>query len=312
MTAFRGGATGSTLRNIPRTKGGLLQQDRLRRRQGSPCERSLAFLFLLPLVVGLIAGCAPRPLVAFGERFDAPSTVHLKVLVEDGAVTVSEGPVGAVTVSGEHPEDVHDYSASVAAGEARIELKRRRSFEARIGQRGAHMEVQVPTGSTVDIEGSNGPVRVTGAFEVSRVKASNGPVEVHDARGALTAETSNGGVTIGNHNGALIARSSNGPIQVANQRGGAVQLTTSNGAVRFEGAIEAGSDNALETSNGPIEVVLAGTPSFILDATTSNAGVTSRFALLDGTKSDSRLTGRVGDGQARLTLRTSNGPIEVR
>lgn len=311
MTTFRGVATGSTLRSTPRTRGGLLQQDRLRRRHGSLGARTLA-PFLLPLFALLLAGCAPRPLVAFGGRFDTPSTVHLKVLVEDGAVTVTEGPAGAVIVTGEHPEDVHDYTGSVAAGEARIELKRRRSFEARIGQRGAHLEVQAPAGSTVDIEGSNGPVRVTGAFEVSRVKASNGPVEVTGARGPLTADTSNGGVTIGNHDGALIARSSNGPIQVENQRGGAVQLSTSNGAVRFEGAFEAGTDNTIETSNGPIEVVIAGTPSLTLDATTSNGGVTSRFALLDGTKSDSKLTGRVGDGQARLVVRTSNGPIEVR
>ncbi|MCC6235960.1 MAG: DUF4097 family beta strand repeat protein [Dehalococcoidia bacterium] len=289
-----------------------MQQDRSRRRQGSPGAPSLALPLVLAILASFIAGCAPRPLVPFGERFDTPSTVRLKVLVEDGAVTVTEGPAGAVLVSGEHPLDVHDYAGSVAAGEARIELKRRRSFEARIGQRGAHMEVQVPAGSTVDIEGSNGAVRVTGAFEVSRVKASNGPVEVDGARGALTADTSNGGVTVADHNGALVARSNNGPIQVTNQRGGAVQLITSNGAVRFEGAIEAGSDNTLETSNGPIEVVVTGTPAFTLDATTSNGGVTSRFALLEGTKSDSKLTGRVGDGQARLTLRTSNGPIEVR
>ncbi len=272
----------------------------------------LALFPALSLLVSLTVGCAPRPLVAFGERFDTPSTVRLKVLVEDGAVTVTEGPPGAVIVGGEHPLDVHDYSGAVAAGEARIELKRRRSFEARIGQRGAHMEVQVPAGSTVEVDGSNGPVRITGPFEVSRVKASNGPVEVNAARGALVAETSNGRVAVSNHDGALVARTSNGPIEVTDQRGGLVQLVTSNGAIRLEGAIEAGGEHTLETSNGPIEVIVTGTPSFTLDATTSNGGVTSRFALLEGTKSDSKLTGRVGDGQARLTLRTSNGPIEVR
>ena len=122
----------------------------------------------------------------------------------------------------------------------------------------------------------------------------------------------NGSVTITQHDGALTARGSNGPVQVSNQRGGPVQLTTSNGPIRYEGTIEAGSENSFDTSNGPIEVVVAGAASFALEATTSNGGVTSRFALLDGTKSDSKLTGRVGDGQARLTLHTSNGPIEVR
>ncbi len=292
-----------------------MQQDRLRRRQGGLG----GYLPASPLLVAIItvltafgAACAPRPLVAFGERFEAPSTVRLKVLVEDGGVTVTEGPAGAVIVSGEHPEDVHDYAGSLAAGEARIELKRRSSFEARIGQRGAHMEVQVPAGSTVEVDASNGPVRVVGSFEVGRVKASNGPVEVTGGRGALTIEGSNGSIAVDRHEGPLSVRGSNGPLRIEGQRGGAVQLATSNGLIRYSGAIDAGTDNSMESSNGPIEVVVDGTASFALDATTSNSGITSRFAVLDGTKTDARLSGRVGNGEARLTIRTSNGPVEVR
>lgn len=292
-----------------------MQQDRLRRRQGGLGGYPPASLLLLAVVTVLTTfgvACAPRPLVAFGERFDAPSTVRLKVLVEDGGVTVTEGPAGAVIVSGEHPEDVHDYAGSFAAGEARIELKRRRSFEARIGQRGAHMEVQVPAGSTVEVDTSNGPVRVVGSFEVGRVKASNGPVEVTGGRGALTIEGSNGSIAVDRHEGPLSVRGSNGPLRIEGQRGGAVQLTTSNGPIRYSGAIDAGTENSMESSNAPIEVVVDGTASFALDATTSNSGITSRFAVLDGTKTDARLTGRVGNADARLTLRTSNGPVEVR
>lgn len=268
---------------------------------------------VLLLVTGLaMTGCAPRPLVAFGERFETPSTVRLLVRVDDGAVTVSEGAPGAVVVSGEHPQDVHQYSGQVAAGEARIELRRKRALDMRIGQRGAHLEVQVPAGSTVEIDASNGPVDVSGAFEVGHVKATNGPVHVVGARGPLTVEATNGPTTIGTHVGDLMVRGSNGAIQVTDQRAGAVTLTTSNGAVRYEGTIEGAADNVLETSNGAIEVVVGGTPSFVLDASTSNGGITSRFAVLEGTKTDGRLSGRVGEGHARLTLRTSNGAIEVR
>lgn len=293
-----------------------MQQDRraphasvvLRARRGM----SLALgVVLVSILTALGAGCAPRPMVPFSDRFEAPSTVRLLLVVDDGSVTVTEATGGAVVVTGEHPRDVHQYTGSVAAGEARIELRRRRGFDIGIGQRGAHIEVQIPRGSWVNVDSSNGGVEVSGAFEVARVKASNGAVHLDGATGATTLEVGNGRVNIEHHAGDLVLRGSNGAIDVADHRNGTVRLETSNGPIRYEGAIDVG-ENTLETSNGAIEVVVRGTPSFILDASTSNGSVGSRFAVLEGTKSDTKLTGKVGDGAGRLVLRTSNGPIEVR
>ncbi len=283
-------------------------------RRLATCYQTRVILALCVALTAAVAmaGCRPRPLVAFAERYETPSTVRLIVLVEDGAVSVTEGPLGAVIVSGEHPQDVHEYSGSVAAGEARIELRRQRKLEFRIGQRGAHLDVQVPAGSQVEIDASNGPVEVKGAFEVSSIKASNGAIEVAGARGALEITSFNGRTQVDRHAGRLTVRGSNGPIDVTAHEAGAVSLHTSNGAVRYEGTIEASGDNDLQTSNGAIEVVVQGPTSILLDASTSNGGVTSRFAILDATKGESRLAGRIGDGAARLVLRTSNGAIEVR
>ncbi|MFN8640000.1 MAG: DUF4097 family beta strand repeat-containing protein [Dehalococcoidia bacterium] len=271
----------------------------------------LARALLATILAAIGAGCAPRPMVAFSDRFATPSTVRLVLVVDDGSVTVTEAPEGAVIVSGEHPRDVHQYAGSVAAGEARIELRRRRGLDLGIGQRGAHIEVQVPRGSSVNVDSSNGGVDIAGTFEVSRIKASNGAVRVAGATGATTIEVSNGRVGVERHTGDLAILTSNGAIEVVDQRGGALRLETSNGAIRFDGAIE-GGDNTFETSNAAIEVAVRGTPSFILDASTSNGSVGSRFAVLEGTKAQGKLTGRVGDGLGRLVLRTSNGPIEVR
>lgn len=290
-----------------------MQQDRNAvRTYPARALRSLVAAIALAGVVVLTGACSPRPLVAFSEQFETPSTVRLVVLVDDGAVAVREGPSGVVTVSGEHPEDVHQYSGTVAAGEARIELRRRRGLDMRIGQRGAHIEVQVPPGSTVEVDASNGAVEVEGAFEVGRVKATNGEVRVSGGRGALTIEADNGRTLVERHAGPLTVRAANGRIDVTDQRSGAVALTSSNGPIRYEGTVEALGDNSIETSNGVIEVVVQGTASFMLDASTSNGGVTCRFAVLDGAKGDTKLTGRVGDGTAKLVLRSSNGAIEVR
>ena len=281
---------------------------------GSRIARAGLVALAIALVV-LATACATRPIVSIDERYPVESLSRVRLLVEDGAVTVAEGRPGQILVTGEHPEGAHDYAATVAAGEARIELRKPRGLRGLrpvLGQRGAHLDVILPPGVTVEVEASNGPVTVTGPFRLERVKSANGAVHVNGALGALAIETSNGPTSIQAHRGQLEIKGSNGQVDVVEQRDGGVSITTSNGAIRYHGTIEGAGANLFETSNGFLEVIVAGTPSFTLDATTSNGGITSKFALLDGTKSDSRLTGRVGDGPTKLVVRTSNGAIEVR
>jgi Putative adhesin len=263
----------------------------------------------------LASACAPNPMVRIDERHTVESLSRVQVLLEDGTVTVAEGRPGQILITGEYPQDAHEYVTSIVAGEAKIELRQPRGFRGlrpAFGQRGAHLEVILPPGVTLDVEGSNGAVDVTGPFRLERLKAANGAVTVKGALGPLKLEATNGRVRVEGHTGALEIRASNGAVDVTEQREGAASVFTSNGAIRYHGTIEGDGENVFETSNGAIEVIVAGTPAFTLDATTSNARISSRFAPLGGTKSENRLTGKVGEGATRLTIRTSNGAIEVR
>jgi DUF4097 and DUF4098 domain-containing protein YvlB len=59
-------------------------------------------------------------------------------------------------------------------------------------------------------------------------------------------------------------------------------------------------------------VELQGKPSVVLDAETSNGKVTSELPILATVTSKERLVGKIGEGEAELYIRTSNGDITIR
>jgi lia operon protein LiaG len=93
---------------------------------------------------------------------------------------------------------------------------------------------------------------------------------------------------------------------------GEVDAETSNGRISYSGDMIAGGDNRLITSNGDVDVQLLGTPGIKLDASTSNGDVTSELPITATTTSDDHLVGTIGDGEADLYIRTSNGDITIK
>ena len=92
---------------------------------------------------------------------------------------------------------------------------------------------------------------------------------------------------------------------------GAFSVETSNGGIEFEGELAPGGVSDLRTSNGSISVKLAGQPNVRVDATTSNGTIVSRLPLDTATTEKHRLRGTIGKGEADLSVRTSNGSVNI-
>jgi hypothetical protein len=87
---------------------------------------------------------------------------------------------------------------------------------------------------------------------------------------------------------------------------------TSTGPFRFSGSLAQGRSE-MRTSNAGIVVALPAGAQFVGDADTSNARISSDFAVTAQDFSDNYLRGTVGnDPGTTLELQTSNGPIEIR
>jgi len=145
--------------------------------------------------------------------------------------------------------------------------------------RGGQVEyhVTVPERARVEVETTNGVVRVRGTSGALRAATTNGGVEVEDASGPVEASTTNGGIRAG------------------------FRVAPAEGWTRFS------------TTNGSVTLALPAAVSGEFAASTVNGGIDTDFPLkVSGGPGGRRLRGQLGDGKARFDVRTVNGSIRIR
>jgi Toastrack DUF4097 len=136
--------------------------------------------------------------------------------------------------------------------------------------------VTVPESARVEIETTNGRVRIEGAAGLVRAASTNGGVEVQDAAGTVEASTTNGGVQVG-----------------------------------FRSSPAAGQSR-ISSTNGSVTLELPADASGAFEASTVNGGIRTDFPLeVSGGIGGRRLHGRLGEGRARFELRTVNGAVRI-
>jgi hypothetical protein len=137
--------------------------------------------------------------------------------------------------------------------------------------------IQVPRGTALALENTNGSVRVAGV---------EGPVEL---------STTNGGITLDGVTQWVRARTTNGGIEVS----------MAAGAVLDE-------DSYLRSTNGGITLRLPSTLNAQLQARTTNGSISSELPLAaEASVRRQSLNGTLGSGGAELRLQTTNGGIRI-
>lgn len=182
-----------------------------------------------------------------------------------------------------------------------------------LGMGTVHFHVRVPRNWTGDVsmQTSNGEIRADGLNGEAELRTSNGAITVRDHTGTLRVRTSNGRVEVDRLDSVLIAESSNGAIRISNGvlRGNG-HVRTSNGAIELEAKLEPGASYEARTSNGRVTLTLV-EPDVALDLTTSNGSINLAAEVATSQVDGRRLVGRIGEGAARLLVRTSNGSISL-
>jgi hypothetical protein len=155
--------------------------------------------------------------------------------------------------------------------------------------------LQVPVETALELESTNGGIRVRGTKGQVRAATTNGNIELNGVAGAIETESTNGGIEVRNAAGSLKAETTNGGIYI--------ELT----AKDPEGEVSA------ETTNGSIEVILPASIKADLAAETTNGRVSVAFAVTSsGTMTSKAVRGTIGGGGADISLATTNGNIDVR
>ena len=256
---------------------------------------------LLGAILLIGAGCgdieidlsseSDEPVETRDDSFTVGSSPRLEVDSFNGRITVSLSSDDTIRVQATlRRADRIEYQVSQDGDTVRAEAREKGKTLGR--SPGADIKVTAPVSTRVELRSSNGAIEVAGIEESGHLDTSNGKIVLKSVRGDFDASTSNGGIDVS----GLV---------------GTVTLETSNGSIDFTGELTPDGRNEMRTSNGSVHVHLQGTPSVRLDATTSNGGVTSKLPILATSTGENHLTGTIGDGDADLVIRTSNGSVTV-
>lgn len=135
-------------------------------------------------------------------------------------------------------------------------------------------------------------------------------------RGAMLngIETVNGSATVANFTNVVKVSAVNGTVRATNLRGTA-ELSTVNGEVFADfDKLAPGSRIALETVNGRVNLMIPSDSNATLKAESLNGAIANDFGLpgRKGKYVGSSLLGRLGSGEAAISLESVNGPLSVK
>lgn len=182
-----------------------------------------------------------------------------------------------------------------------------------LGGLSVHFHVLVPEDwfGSVSMHTSNGSITARNLRADAELRTSNGAITVRDHSGSLLLRSSNGRIEISDVDGAVEAETSNGPINVRNSvLRASGRFRTSNGPIQIEAELIGDARYDVRTSNGRVNLTLIN-PDVTLDLATSNGAINLSAEVTATQLARNRLIGKIGNGTARLDVRTSNGSISL-
>jgi DUF4097 and DUF4098 domain-containing protein YvlB len=151
-----------------------------------------------------------------------------------------------------------------------------------------HFKVYVPTQTSCDLNTSDGNVALSGLSGPQQFRTSDGNIRVSEIGGDIRGSTSDGNILAERIKGSAELKTSDGDLILENIAGN-VRSSTSDGNIRI---MKVNGDISLRTSDGDISFE---TISGSLEAVTS----------------DGNVKGNMADLRNQLTVRTSDGNIDL-
>jgi hypothetical protein len=181
---------------------------------------------------------------------------------------------------------------------------------------GVNMTLNVPQGLLINVQTSNGTIRVEGLVRELIAKTSNGRIEVRDTgQTKVSLETSNAEVVLERVSGELVAKTSNAKIRVLQSSQVRLGLQTSNADLQLEDVgLLNNTTSTLESTNGMVQLEkIKAESGLTIRGNTNNARVEVDLPGFEVQLEDQRFEARKsGFGMAVLEVRTSNERIVVR
>ena len=195
---------------------------------------------------------------------------------------------------------------------------RGRVFGFRFGSRGVFglevgggtVELEVPRDARLEISARSGDVNVRDVTGSVAVRTVSGDVSIRGGGGDLRMEAASGNIrAVAAAPIAATVRTISGDVEIDAPRTERTSITTVSGDVEVASTFAPGGDHVVTTTSGDVELAVHG--GVTIDVRTVSGDVDCVHPQLRGG------TGRrdplvIGDGAARVAVRTLSGDIEVR
>ena len=285
--------------------------------------------------VALVAATLFAPAAAeaqgFRQRVDTSVTIEkggtLSVSVYSGRVNVVGGSGSTVRIQG-----------MVESGD--MELRARGSTVTIStqpeGPRGgrADLDITVPTGTRVVLEGFSAPFSVRGVKGDAKVETLSGSVTVSDAvgkvdvgavsgsisidrvKGDVRAEGVSGRVDLTNIDGDIEAESVSGRVVMTRANSSSVRAETVSGAISYNGTLDPAGNYVFKSHSGRLTLDVPANAGATVSLETFSGNVDSDFPVtLESGRTrmghESKFEFRIGNGRTRIVAETFSGDIRI-
>lgn len=278
-------------------------------------------------------------LVAAGAGSSAAGVDRTKAAARDGTVEI-ENPAGSVKVVGWDRDEVAVTGSLCGEAEDLALEGGRAHTRVSVEVRGnphhcdSHLEVKVPKGSrlrvegfsaSIDVRGTTGPlqvesvsgsVTVDGAQPEREVEVVSGAVSLSGPARRTRASVVSGGLRILGVRGDVEASTVSGALQVEGEAFERVRLETVSGAIGFAGGLSGRATLDAQTVSGRVDLRLPGAVSASFDVKTFSGQVTNELGPAarrsDRYTPEKELVFSTGAGEARVHVQTLSGAVRLR
>ncbi len=178
---------------------------------------------------------------------------------------------------------------------------------------GVHTDVTV-TGARgpVTVETVQGEITVQGGEGLVSLRSVEGRVALRNAKGRIEVHSVNEDVVIADAAGDVTAETVNGEIALARVDATALDASTVNGDVDYDGTVRNGGRYTLSSHNGDLTLTVAEGTNAAVAVSTFNGEFESEFPVtLTEARKGRRFSFTLGSGSAQVSLESFQGSIRL-
>jgi len=190
------------------------------------------------------------------------------------------------------------------------------------------LELRFSGKAPIEVRCENGDIEVYGCVDGCRIWGSNGDIRLGDLKGNLevstqsgdvsllkgklnqaSVETKSGDVQIEDVNANANIRTSSGDVRMTRCSGKSIAVEAVSGTVTIEASEPVDGHVNIRTVNGDARVAIPSGSDCRVALSTLRGDVRSSITLQDEARGDSRLTGKLGDGQGSIDISAVHGNV---